>query len=55
MPSTASFNFGRPRLRFVWEGGSLREDNDADGLPLPPALSSKLDGLWMIQGSPERR
>ena len=55
MPSMASFNFGRPRLRFVWEGGLLLGDNDADSLPLLPALLLKLDELWMIQNSPERR
>jgi hypothetical protein len=54
MPSTASFILGRPRLRFVWEGNSLLEDEDANGLLLPSELLSKLDELWIIQNSPKR-
>ena len=54
MPSTTSFILGRPRLRFMWEGSSLLEDEDANGVLLPSALLSKLDELWIIQNSPNR-
>jgi hypothetical protein len=50
----SSFTLGRPRLRFVWEGSSLLEDEDADSLLFPSALWSKLDEFWMIQNSPKR-